>query len=160
MPGQRFRLSRERRLRRPSGPPCRHSLRLLWGCLNHVLPLRFSLHRQAPHRVPLRRAFRARRGQVFRARRLPRRPGMCRWGHSMRACPPDRVRERFFPVRGSHCRPPRRLAARYCLVRRDRIRRSSNVRLSSPSSSHRADKACRLVILCARLCPANRLQGR
>ena len=77
----------------------------------------------------------------------------------MQACPPGRAPERFFPVRASRFHPARPLAARYCPAPRDRMRRSSSVRVSSLNSS-RADKACRLVILCARLCPANPPRGR
>jgi hypothetical protein len=159
MSGQRSRLSREQPRRRLRVRPCRHRLRLPWGCLNRVLRLPYSLLPQAPRRVQPRRAFRVFRGQVLRARRLLR-FGMCRWGHSMQACPRDRVRGRFFPVRVSRFRPASRLAARFCLALRDPTRRSRSVRVSSPNNSSRADKACRLVILCARLSPANRPRGQ
>ena len=102
---------------------------------------------------------RVHRPQAFRARRHRRRPGMFHWEPSTWACPPDRVRERFSPVRASRSHMERRRAVRFCRVRRDRTPRCRSVP-ASHHSSRVAKARRRAVILCARPWQASRPCGR
>lgn len=76
----------------------------------------------------------------------------------MQACPPDPVREQFFLVRVSRFRPVSRLAARFCLVRRDLTLRCRSVLANSPNN--KAARARRAVTRCARLWQASPPRGR